>query len=207
MSLYKILFETPENKLKVGIVGMTIITIMLAGVFSYEAGAISVVDLDEIQDVSLIGGGQGKELVKGMRQVSEAGYVNEFSTEDVPVTIEDEMLTEVKCTLTWTDEDSSYFQGTNEPDVLKVQILAPNGDLVGNSEFSNSGSITTSHILPDYQEKGFKDDYLGEWRFVVEADECGDDNSRFGFRTTPDTGNDFDLEITITAMIEKPTEE
>jgi hypothetical protein len=207
MSLYKILFETPENKLKVGLIGMIIITIMLAGVFNYEAGAISVVDLDQIQDVTLIGGGQNKELVRGVKQVTESGYVNEFSTEDVVETIEDEMLTEVSCVLEWTDEPSSYFQGTNEPDALKVSIIAPLGDMVAESDLSFNSPVSASIKLPDYKEKGFKDDYLGEWRFVVEAGDCGDDYSRLGFRSTPDNGNAWNLAIDIISMKEKPAEE
>jgi hypothetical protein len=207
MSLYKILFETPENKLKVGIIGMIIISIMLAGVFNYEAGAIPVVDLDQLQDGSLLGGGQKIELVKGMKQVTESGYINEFSTEDVPITIEEEMLTEVSAELSWQDDPSDYFQGTNEPDALKVSIMTPTGDIVDESELSYNSPISASYTLLDYNEKGFKDDFLGEWRFIIEAGDCGDDYARFGIRSTPDDGNDWTLEIIISAMLEKPVEE
>ena len=68
MSLYKTLFETQENKLKVGIGGMVIITLMLAGVFSYEAGAVAVMGLEDIEIIQATGGETKAELVEFIEQ-------------------------------------------------------------------------------------------------------------------------------------------
>jgi hypothetical protein len=198
MSLYKTLFETPENKFKVGIVGMVIITIMLAGVFSFEAGAVDVLDLSDIEALQITGGSEtSTELVETIQTVSHSGYVNENSQEQVAVTIEYEMLLEVSCDLTWTDEVSTYFQGTNEPDELGVFILNSGGTEIANSGLNPSGSAQISTGTIDYQQENFEENFMGEWMIVVEAGDCGDDFARFGIRSTPDNGNDYSLEISI----------
>ena len=191
MSLYKTLFETPENKWKTGIGGMIIITILLGGVFNYEAGAISVIDEAELAALTgSIGSGTTMELQSFKVADSESGYVQENANIDVPVTIDKEKLTNVECRLTWTDELTSFFQGTNAPDELGITIIAPNGE-ESDTDSDTGGAVSTSFQLPNYeQDKEFDEKYIGEWIFRVEAGNCGDDSSRFGLRTTADNGND-----------------
>jgi hypothetical protein len=205
MSLYKTLFETPENKWKTGIGGMFLITILLGVVFNYEAGAISVIDETELANLTAnIGSGSTMELQSFEEVKTESGYVQENSFIDVPETIERDKLQTVECRLTWTDEPSQYFQGTNEPDELGITIIAPNGE-ESDTDSSTGGSVSVSFQLPDYEEdKEFEEKYMGEWTFRVEAGNCGDDSSRLGFRTTADNGNDWNLEYSYTYMDNPP---
>ncbi|MCK5560737.1 MAG: hypothetical protein KAJ51_09100, partial [Thermoplasmata archaeon] len=132
---------------------------------------------------------------------STSGYTNENQMSDLPIMIDEEKLTGVTCRLSWTDEPSQYFQGTNAPDEFKVVIIAPNGD-EEDSGFSTSGSISASIEL-NYTEADFEANYLGEWIIRVEAGNCGDDSAFIalgGVRTTPDNGNDWDLEYSYQFM-------
>jgi len=117
MSIYKILFETPENKWKTGLVGMVFITILLAGVFNFEAGATSVISEEELAKIAIgFQTGVTEDLVQFIDTRSETGHTQENSYIEIPFTIEKLMLVEVSCNLNWQDEDSQYLRGTNEPD-------------------------------------------------------------------------------------------
>ena len=122
MSIYKTLFEKPENKLKTGLIGMIIITSILAGVFKYEADAIEVTDLAELQDIILRGGTGNHELVGMEFMDSVSDYTAENSVTSFSFTVDVEMLVGVACDLDWEDEASQYFQGTNEPDTFSITL-------------------------------------------------------------------------------------
>lgn len=195
MSIYKTLFETQENKMKTGIVGMIIITIMLAGVFRFEASAIDAISEEELNLMtSEMESGVELELVDFEFIDNTNGHTNENSETDFPVTIDYEKLKEVSCTLTWTDEGTSFFRGTNEPDEFQLSIIAPNDEVVAESDLSSTSPISATATLPDFNEEDFVENYVGSWIIRVEAGDCGDDHSRFGLRSTADTGNDWDLE-------------
>jgi MFS family permease len=131
---------------------------------------------------------------------SESGYVAEDGYVDFPLSIINDKLKWVNCTLTWTDEATSFFQGTNAPDELKITIIAPNGD-ESDTDSSTSGSVSASFQLPNYKDvDNFMEEYTGEWLLHVEAGNCGDDSSRFGLRTTADTGNDWSLQYSYTYL-------
>jgi MFS family permease len=125
---------------------------------------------------------------------TESGYTDEHNQADLQFEIPEEnyRLSWINCTLTWQDESSNFFQGTNEPDNFKISLLNPNGDIVGDSNLESDGSVELN-VQFDYKQDDFKDEYTGTWTIVVEAGDCGDDSSRFGFRTTADTGNDWSL--------------
>ena len=181
--------------MKTGIIGMIIITIMLAWVFRYEASAIDVLSEEELKLMTAeMETGIELELVDFEIISSTTGYTDENNAHDFPLTIEYEKLREVSCTLTWTDEGTSYFRGTNEPDEFKLSIIAPNDEVVAESEFSSSGSVSATATLPDFNEENFVENYIGSWTILVEAGDCGDDYALFGRRSTADTGNDWDLE-------------
>lgn len=192
-NLYKTLFETQENKLKTGIVGMIIITAMLAGVFYYEANAITVADLDDLKDMVESVGQPAGELREFTETGQRSGSTNENSATDEELTIDSEMLLEISCSLTWTDEDSSYYGGTNEPDEFKLTIIAPNSETQAESQFSSSGTVTARASLPNYEEADFVENYVGPWTIRVEAGTCGDDYSRFELRSEPDNSNAWSL--------------
>ncbi len=135
-----------------------------------------------------------------------SGYTNERQSVEYPFTISEEIerLTSVSCTLTWTDEPTQYFQGTNEPDEFQVSILSPNNE-IETSGFSTSGSVSVSMEV-NFTQSDYRENYIGQWVIIVEAGECGDDSSRLGFRTTPDDGNDWGLEYSYTYKVEQGTE-
>ena len=199
--LYKTLFETQENKLKTGIIGMIIITSMLAGVFYYEANAIEVADLNDLQDMVDIGG-KKRNLVEYIVSDTENGDTDEYQHNDVGLEITEEQskLMWVNCTLTWQDEDSEYFLGTNEPDEFQVSIIAPN-DEFESSGFSTGGEVSASFHL-DYEEDDFEENYISSWTLRVEAGECGDDSALAGriIRTTADDGNNWNLRFSYTYL-------
>lgn len=205
-SFYKTWFETQENKWKTGLVGMIIITIMLAGVFNHEASAIDVIDENELNLITqtIAKGPPTGEWRETIGSGTASGHTNEQDSTDEIININQETLTEVSCTLRWTDEPSQYFQGTNEPDEFKVAIIAPNGDTLDESSISTSGSVTATAVLPNYEETDdFTIDFLGDWTVRIEAGDCGDDSAFIalgGVRTTADNGNDWDLEYSYQFM-------
>jgi hypothetical protein len=205
MSIYKTLFEKPENKFKTGIIGMIIITAILAGVFRYEANAIEVTDLSELQDIILKGSGN-MELTEMRSDGTETGYTNEESESDFTINIQNEMLVEVSCTLNWEDEPPSYFRGTNEPDEFSLTLIAPNGEIVDEAGPSMSGPISVSSGPMDYEEEDFVDNYVGPWRVVVAAGVCGDQFAIGGFRSSSDDGNDWTASYSYSYMEEVETE-
>ena len=113
----------------------------------------------------------------------------------------------MNCTLTWVDEDSQYFLGTNDPDQFQVKILNPAGEVMAESGFSTSGSVSASSGKMDYTEDEFEEHFLGDWNIVVEAGDCGDDYARpnaFGLvRSSPDDGNEWALQYSFTYFTEK----
>ncbi|MCK5562348.1 MAG: hypothetical protein KAJ51_17240, partial [Thermoplasmata archaeon] len=169
-SFYKTWFETQENKWKTGLVGMIIITIMLAGVFNHDASAIPVIDENELKQItqSIAEGKPTGEWREAIAPGTTSGYTNEQDSTDEIINIDQETLTEVSCTIRWTDEPSIYFQGTNEPDEFMVSIIAPNDETLAESSMSTSGSVSATATLPNYEEtEDFADIYLGEWTFHI----------------------------------------
>jgi MFS family permease len=137
---------------------------------------------------------------------TETGYTNENQATEFNFIVSEETprLVWVNCSLSWTDESSSYPFGTNDPDQFSVAIIAPDGTTMDESGLSTSGPVTSSVGL-DYKAEGFKDTYLGEWTILIQAGTCGDDNGigSFGIiRTTEDTGNAWTLEFSYTYMEE-----
>ena len=91
MGIYHTLFEKRENKLITGTVGMFIITAMLAIVFFYEANAIEVADLTELQEIAR-GGEPSGELVALNEEGTTNGYTNENDMNDETITIDNEQF-------------------------------------------------------------------------------------------------------------------
>jgi hypothetical protein len=127
--------------------------------------------------------------------ISESGYTGENDSSEVDLYINMRYTTSIKITLNWTDEASSYFRGTNEPDEFRLSIMSPKDIDIYESSFDISGNIFTIVNL-DPDEDGYAENYLGTWTVVVEAGTCGDDYVMGGFRSTQDGGNSWQLEIT-----------
>jgi MFS family permease len=136
-------------------------------------------------------------------EVTESGYTNENNQADVQFDIPEEnyQLTWINCSLTWQDEGSSFFRGTNEPDEFKVALINPNGDTVDESSMSTSGSVSLNTAID--MEENLQEDLVGTWIIVIEAGNCGDDFAIGGFRSSSDNGNDWLLEYSYTFLLEK----
>jgi hypothetical protein len=128
------------------------------------------------------------------KQITESGYTNENSNDDFEFELNEEYTTSINFNLIWTDEGSSYFGGINEPDMFKLTVFSPTSENIEESDFRLDGWVYVEITL-DPDEYRYTDNYLGTWRILIEAGDCGDDGDRFGMRTTPDTGNDWYLEI------------
>ena len=206
-NFYKTVFETQENKWKTGLFGMIIITSMLAGVFYYEANAINVENLADLEEMAAQAGAK-TPLIEFLLKDKTDGYTEENSIYEVNFDIPEDYskLVWVNCTLTWTDEASIFMQGTNDPDEFKVTIIAPNkkeveSDFSFNSQ-SGAGLVGASFKL-DYEEDGFRDNFLGTWTIEVEAGECGNDAAfipLLGRREENDYGNDWSLSYVYTYL-------
>jgi membrane protease YdiL (CAAX protease family) len=127
--------------------------------------------------------------------------VDENSQDDFQFEIAEDnyRLLWINATLTWQDESSGFFGGTNDPDNFKISIINPNGDTIAESSMENSGSISLNAPI-DHTVENFKEENTGTWILVIEAGECGDDFSRFGFRTIQDSGNTVSLDIQYTFL-------
>ena len=168
-------------------------------IFCFGVMGVSAIFGESVDDAfgsSAGSGDSGGEPVDELLVIvpgSTSGYTNENSATDLPLTIEEENLIEVSCQLTWTDEATAYFRGTNQPDEFKVIIIAPDGNTMAESGFDTSGMISVTADLTS--DEGSSDmNYQGGWTIHIEAGECGDDEGPLGLRSSADNGNDWDLE-------------
>ncbi|MCK5562095.1 MAG: MFS transporter [Thermoplasmata archaeon] len=184
------------------IVPILVIPIIIFAAFS--AGTVPFHELkrDTEEDIS------EKILEEIVIPGTEPGYTNENQVSEFTFVISEETpkLVWVNCSLSWTDEDSAYPFGTNDPDEFQVSIIAPNGETMDDSGFSNAGTVEATVKL-DFEEADFQYNYLGEWTVQVEAGVCGDDSSAASIigviLTTEDTGNDWSLDYSYTYLSEQ----
>lgn len=107
-----------------------------------------------------------------------------------PWSFYDNYIINISISLTWTDESSSFFQGTNEPDHFTIQLIDPEGEVLGEDE-GDSGTLEISWSPPDPDEIL----YNGTFTVKVELGTAGDDFGPFGLRSNEDTSNDYSLNI------------
>jgi membrane protease YdiL (CAAX protease family) len=168
-------------------------------------GVSALVGHSELTKGSHVGSGQNgvkDDLQEITLEYSISGYTSEHGSSDNLLDIPEknqERLIKIEAKLNWRDEESSFIGGTNQPDEFKVSILAPNDELE-ESGFSSSGTTTVSFILPDHNSRDFINNYMGEWLVVVEAGDCGDDQSVMGIRTSVDNGNEWTLDYSYSYM-------
>jgi membrane protease YdiL (CAAX protease family) len=122
--------------------------------------------------------------------ITDSGTLNEGSETEMPIEFINNYIISIRISLTWTDEGSSFFQGTNEPDSFTLQLFDPEGGELG-EDSGNSGNLGIAWMPEDTEEIN----YNGTFTVIVRLDEAGDDFSSFGFRTVQDTSNDYSLDI------------
>lgn len=135
-----------------------------------------------------------------------SGTTNENSKSPNTLNITDKNVTLVKFVLTWTDEPDKIIM-TNQPDEFKIEAIAPNNQtnasaFVKNAQ-SQAGTVT---LISGFAPQAFPDKSgTGEWKINVYAGNCGDWTGPLGIRTSPDTGNSWQLTISYTYLIANNT--
>jgi hypothetical protein len=129
---------------------------------------------------------------------SISGTTSENSNTDETFEIPRRNIISATFVLTWTDEPTSYTQGTNAPDEFSISVVPPNGT-EETSEISTSGQISFTVDIDTWRtmKKEYTND-TGQYEVSINCHNCGDDSAFFpllGLRTTQDTGNDWQLAV------------
>ena len=181
---------------KTGIVGMIIITAILAGVFNYEANAIEVTNLDELPDIMSVGGGSTNwELYARLdgKFTDETGTLEENT--EVELRFETTLSNIIKVTfiLTWVDEGDYSSRHQNQPDTFSLSVVQPDG-LQTDSIQENDGNINLE--LEFVPQNDPYNNGTGEYVVTIQCHDCGDHElwrPSTGILEQPDTGNDWAL--------------
>jgi membrane protease YdiL (CAAX protease family) len=153
------------------------------------AGLIGTDDSSKFVD-RMIGEESKTVIVYDNGTITDSGTLNEGSETEIPIEFVNNHVTSITLSLSWADESSSFFQGTNEPDSFSVQLLDPDGEVLG-EDSGDSGNLGIAWSPGDPDELS----YNGSFVVIVTLVEAGDDFTRLGFRYTQDTSNDFSLNI------------
>jgi hypothetical protein len=153
------------------------------------AGLIGTDDPSKFVD-RIIGGEPGKVINYDNGTITDADTLNEGSETEVPIEFSNNYIISIELSLSWTDESSSFVQGTNEPDTFTVQLLDPEKKVL-DEDSGEAGNLGISWSPRDPEEKNFN----GTFIVIVRLDSAGDDFGRFGFRTNADTSNYYSLKI------------
>jgi MFS family permease/GNAT superfamily N-acetyltransferase len=184
------IFKVFDSKLSV-LVCLILIPIVLTTTYGMPTYTFNdPIDDDEVPPI---------KYIQVIESYIESGYTNEQQTSEVIVTIEQNRLAWLNCTLTWQDEPNSNFRYTNEPDFFNIIINAPGGDSWSTSSESD-GSVSVS-VPVDYTMDGYGEAFKGDWTIIVEAGNCGDQTlirPSLGLQDISDDGNLWDLEYDYT---------
>jgi hypothetical protein len=185
-------------------VGIFIVFIVImAGMFSYQAGAIKVGAISEQNN----GGGGGKPYTYNEGWTAETGSSQEtgYATEAQPgdtmqLSIDDKNVVSVLFTLKWKDEADQYPRHTNTPDTLGVDATAPwgaNQSASGKNAYVSTGGEGTVTVTFDVvQKKANGDNGTGVWQFRVFCTDAGDHMPKnVGLLKWIDSGNAYTLDI------------
>jgi membrane protease YdiL (CAAX protease family) len=153
------------------------------------AGLIGTDDPSKFVD-RVIGGEPGTVIQYDNGTITDAGTLSEGSETEIPIAFSHNYIISIKLSLSWTDEASSFVQGTNQPDTFTVQLLDPEKEVL-DEDSGEAGNLGITWSTRDPEEKNFN----GTFIVIVRLDSAGDDVSRFGVRSVQDTSNDYSLEI------------
>jgi membrane protease YdiL (CAAX protease family) len=149
------------------------------------AGWIGTDDPDKFAD-RMIGESSKTIMVYDNGSITDSGILSEGSETEIPIEFINNYIISIRISLTWTDEGSSFFGGTNEPDTFTIQLLDPDGNIL-EEDSGDSGNLGISWSPTDPEDK----QYNGTFTVLVMLDTAGDDFSRFGLRSQQDTSNDY----------------
>ncbi|UCE37347.1 MAG: CPBP family intramembrane metalloprotease [Thermoplasmata archaeon] len=170
-----------------------LVTAAIVGLFCLAsipvAALIGTDDPSKFAD-RVMGGEEKTVIVYDNGTLSDSGTLDENSGTEVPIEFYDKYIISINLSLTWTDESSSFFQGTNEPDHFTIQLIDPEGEVLGEDE-GDSGTLAILWSQSDSEEIL----YNGTFTVNVELGTAGDDFGPFGLRSNEDTSNDYSLNI------------
>jgi hypothetical protein len=138
----------------------------------------------------VMGGEEETIIVYDNGTLSDSGTLNENSGTDVVFDLNGRYVISVSVTLSWTDEPSSFFQGTNEPDHFTIRLLDPDGEELERDE-GESGNLAISWSQVNPEEIL----YNGTFAVGIELGTAGDDFGPLGFRSQQDTSNDYSVSV------------
>ena len=213
----KFLFVDKPNKTVTGIVGTLVIILAIFGVFSWESNTMAskVSSEQELREILASGGHitlDKDNMFVGWTQAAgsdqKSGYANENSEKSFDISIPVEYVSNVKVTLTWTDEpDETIFlvkRLENQPDEFKLKLVSPSDSQVESGFIANkrgeSQSITLEMKIEHDSYKSTNG--TGVWKVIVLCGDCGDHQPNVGFLGKADNGNDFEFGIEWTYWVE-----
>jgi hypothetical protein len=187
-----------------GLVIFMVFIVIMAGMFSYQAGAIKVGPVAEQNN----GGGGGGKPVSYDGWTAQTGASQETGTateaqpgDAMQLSIEEKNLATVTFTLKWKDEPDQYPRHQNQPDTLGVDATTPwgaNKTASGKNVYSASGgegSVSLSFDLVQTKYNG--ENGSGVWQFTVFCTDAGDHMPKnVGLIKWIDSGNAYTLDIT-----------
>ncbi len=186
-----------------GVVIFMVFIVIMAGMFSYQAGAIKVGPAGETNT----GGGGGGKPVSYDGWTAQAGAMQETGTATegetgagMQLAIDDKNIVSVVLTLKWKDEPDQYPRHENQPDTLGIDATAPwggNKTASGSNVYSSSGGEGAVTVSFDVVQTKFNgDNGTGSWQFTVFCTDAGDHMPRnAGLIKWIDSGNAYTLDI------------
>jgi hypothetical protein len=184
-----------------GLVIFFVFIVIMAGMFSYQAGAIRVGAIPEQNN----GGGGGKPYTYNEGWTAETGSTQATGTateaqpgEQAQLTATDKNLAQFQFVLKWTDEPNHDRLHVNTPDELGVNVVAPWGEnksLSAKNPQGGEGVVTVTFDI--VQKKANGDNGTGDWSYTVFCKDAGDQMpKRVGILKWIDSGNAYTLDIT-----------
>jgi len=183
-----------------GLVVFAVFMLLIAGMFSYQAGSIKV----GAQPVSGESAG-GKPVSYGAgweEKTGAAGPITGNVAENSDAgtqkqNIVDKNFVQMTFTLKWTDEPDHDRLHQNQPDELGVEVVAPWGEnrsLSAKNPIGGEGVVTVTFDVEQRKYDGING--TGDWNYTVFAMVCGDNTpKRVGLLMWLDNGNAYTLDI------------
>jgi hypothetical protein len=115
-------------------------------------------------------------------------YGGENTETDHAVVVDFPLVTAVRFTLLWTDEPDSGPRFTNEPDIMTLEVAAPDAAMMSDGP-SDTGSLQVAFTYPEPREFPYN-----EWQVTVKVGDCGDQVpvvDILGLRAQSDDGNTY----------------
>jgi hypothetical protein len=183
----------------ISIVGTIVLFSLLAWIFSAQADAFPAQNPYNIlpPTPSINGPANAQEDT-----VSVTGYVDERSSEDEHFDLVGDMIYAIEVTVSFRDEPNSGVRYTNNADNFDIAVTLPDGTSDSKTEYATNSAERSATFVFEWDEGiTWADKKTGANNYVdvtVECTDAGDHTpffSPFNFRTNPDDGNAYTVQI------------